>query len=134
MARTGNQFHVTLTKSQLGWGDKRYTSSRPIRDGEAYLAIPREYATAFDLFNSNQTNGCDVLGQNIFNCKSNDGFLDCELKSQGCEKAGDPYAKQFAGNNNLRTLGDWYEHIGAQVGDVVEVYFLSPTDIRLTLI
>lgn len=134
MAQTGDQFHVTLTRSQLGWGEERYTSSRPIREGEGYLAIHKEYAVAFDLFNSNGTNGCDILGQNIFNCISNDGFLNCELKSQGCEKAGEPYAKQFAGNDNLRTLGDWYEHIGATVGDEVEVYFLSPTDIRLTLL
>lgn len=134
MAQTGDHFRVTLTPSQLGWGVERYTNSRPIRYGEGYLAIHREYAQLFELFNSNYTNGNDVLGQNIFNCTSSDGFLNCELKSGGSCRSGDIYAKQFAGNGNLRALGNWYAHIGAQVGDEVEVYFLSPTDIQLTLI
>lgn len=134
MAQTGDHFRVTLTPSQLGWGVERYTNSRPIRHGEGYLAIHRKYAKLFELFNSNYTNGTDVLGQNIFNCASNDGFLNCQIKSGGSCRAGDIYAKQFAGNDNLRTLGSWYAHIGAQVGDEVEVYFLSPLDIELRLI
>ncbi len=134
MAQTGNCFIVDLTPSQLGWGDERYTNSRPIRYGEGYLAIHKEYAEAFNLFNSNYTNGEDILGENIFNCISSDGFLNCQLKSEGCRKAGNIYAKQFAGNDNLRTLGNWYAHLQARVGDRIEVYFLSPTDIRLTLI
>ena len=134
MARTGDSFIVHLTPSQLGWGDERYTNSRAIRYCEGYLAIPKQYAKAFDLFNSNYTNGKDVLGKNIFNCTTNDNFLNCQLKSQGCSKSGDIYAKQFAGNDNLRTLGSWYAHIHANVGDQIEVLFLSPTEIRLTLI
>lgn len=134
MAQAGNSFRVTLTPSQLGWGTERYTGSRPVREGEAYLAIPRKYAMEYDLFNSNNTTGNDILGQNIFNCITSDGFLNCELKAEGCKSAGDVYAKQFAGNDNLRTLGDWYSYVNAQVDDVVEVYFLSPTDVRLTLI
>lgn len=134
MPQTGNSFCVSLTPSQLGWDEERYTDSRPTRKGEAYLAIRKEYAQAFQLFNSNQTNGYDILGQNIFNCISDDGYLNCQLKSEGCSSAGDIYAKQFAGNNNLRALGDWYSYIGAREGDEIEVYFLSPTDIRLRLI
>ena len=134
MAQTGNRFIVELTPSQLGWGDERYTNTRTIRYGEGYLAIHKEYARAFDLFNANGTNGRDIVGENIFNCISTDGFLNCQLKSQGCSESGDIYAKQFAGNDNLRALGNWYSAIHATVGDQVEVLFTSPTDIQLTLL
>ena len=134
MAQTGDKFIVELTRSQLGWGDERYTNTRVIRYGEGYLAIPQKYALAFNLFNSNNTSGNDILGQNIFNCISSDGFLNCKLKSQGSSKSGVIYAKQFAGNDNLRALGNWYAHIHATIGDQVEVLFLSPTDIQLTLL
>lgn len=134
MAHTGDNFIVALTPSQLGWGIERYTNSREKRYGEGYLTIHREFAKALNLFNSNYTNGADVLGQNIFNCQSSDGFLNCQLKSQGSSNSGDKYAKQFAGNDNLRALGAWYANINAKVGDQVEVFFISPTDIRLTLL
>ena len=134
MAQPGNRFTVELTPSQLGWGKERYTTTRPPREGEGYLAIPKRYAQAYNLYNSNYTNNGDVLGQNIFNCVSNDGFLHCQLKAQGCSEAGDVYAKQFAGNDNLRSLGDWYSHIHATVGSKIEVLFVSPTDILLTLL
>ena len=53
MANKGNKFIVVLTESQLGWGEKRYTSSRNYRKGEAYLAIPRRIAQELELYNSN---------------------------------------------------------------------------------
>lgn len=134
MARTGDKFFVVLTPSQLGWGDERYTGTRAIRHGEGYLAIHKEYAITYGLFNSNHTGGADILGENIFNCTSADGFLNCQLKAQGCSEAGDEYAKQFAVNDDLRGLGNWYTHTHANIGDRVEVLFLSPTDIQLTLL
>lgn len=134
MAQAGDHFTVVLTPSQLGWGNERYTHTRPIRYGEGYLAISKSNARTCGLYNSNQTNNRDVLGINIFNCTSDDGFLNCQLKAQGCSEAGDIYAKQFAGNDNLRTLGHWYAHIHANIGDQVEVLFTSPTDIKLTLL
>lgn len=134
MANTGDSFIVKLTPSQLGWGTERYTTSRDIRYGEGYLSIPHTFAVQFSLYNSNQTNGHDILGQNIFRCVSSDGLLNCELKSQGCASAGDKYAKQFAGNRNLRALGNWYSKINAKVEDKIRVYFSSPNDIELTFI
>lgn len=134
MAQAGDRYVIELNPSQLGWGEERNTNSRPTRKGEAYLAIPRDIAIKYSLYNSNRTNGLDILGDNIFNCTSADGFLSCEFKSQGCDKKGDKYAKQFSGNDNLKLLGNWYKHIHAQVGDKVEVYFLSPYDIQLTLL
>ena len=134
MAQSGDQFVVNLTASQLGWGNKRYTNTRPIRYGEGYLAIHKEYALAYNLYNSNHTDGLDILGLNLFNCTSSDGFLNCQLKSQGCSTSGNEYAKQFAGNDNLRTLGRWYAHKQAKIGDQVEVLFVSPTEIKLTML
>ena len=134
MAQAGNRYVIKLTPSQLGWGEERYTDSRPRRKGEAYLAIPRDIAKKYNLYNSNKTNGLDILGVNIFKCTSSDGFLSCEFKSQGDKKRGDEYAKQFYGNDNLKLLGNWYKHVNAQVGDEVEVYFLTPYEIQLTLL
>ena len=134
MANTGDYYIVELTPSQLGWGTERYTYTRDIRYGEGYLAIPRHYAKQFNLFNSNHTNKSNILGQNIFRCTSSDGLLNCLLKSQGCNTAGDIYAKQFSGNKNLRTLGTWYAKIQAKAGDKVRVYFSSPNDTILTLL
>ena len=132
MANKGNKFIVKLTESQLGWGEKRYTSSRDYRKGEAYLAIPGSNARELELYNSNHTNGEDILGVNIFNCVSTDGKFSCQLKAQGNRAAGDEYAKQFSGNDNLHALGNWYSEIDAQVGDQIAVYFTSPYDIRLS--
>lgn len=134
MAQTGNRYVIELNRSQLGWGEERHTGSRTPREGEAYLAIPRPKAKAYNLYNSNKTKGLDILGENIFNCTSTDGFLSCEFKSQGCTEKGDVYAKQFSSNDNLTILGNWYKHMHAKVGDKVEVYFLSPSDIQLTLL
>lgn len=120
MAKTGDKYVMVLNRSQLGWGEERYTVSRPRRKGEAYLAIPIDVATAYGLYNSNKTNGEDILGLNIFNCISTDGFLSCEFKAQGSREEGDIYAKQFSANNNLKTLGNWYKHIQAKVGDKIE--------------
>ena len=132
MANKGNKFIVVLTESQLGWGEKRYTSSRNYRKGEAYLARPRRIAQELELYNSNYKEGKDILGINIFNCTSSDGKFICQFKSQGSKSAGDKYAKQFSVNDDLRALGNWYSEINARVGDQIEVYFTSPCDICLT--
>ena len=54
------------------------------------------------------------------------------FRSEGCSTAGDPYAKQFAGDKDLlMALGYWYAQINAQVGDLIRVTFTSPTDVVL---
>lgn len=127
MARTGDSYVVSLGRAHLGWGDYRHTDTRGRRQGEAYLPIPIRYAREYSVYNSNATGG-DVLGENIFNCQSVDGFLDCRMKAQGCIDGGEPFAKQFSAAGNLRTLGLWYEHVGATVGDRVRVTWTSEYD------
>lgn len=131
MANAGDTFTVELNKSQLEWGTFRFTGSRGLRYGEGYLKIPKHTSINLQLFNGNHTNGNDVLGENIFHATSTDGLFTGTLRSEGCSNAGDPYAKQFAGDKDLMALGDWYSQINAQVGDLVRVTFTSPVNIVL---
>lgn len=129
MAKAGDKFIVELRKTHLGWGTHRYTNSRDIIPGEGYIPIPSQYAKLYQLYNSNKTNGMDILGENIFNFVTDDDFLRGQLKSQGCKDSGAIFAKQFSVNDDLKALGTWYAHVNMQVGDKVEVLFTSPTDI-----
>lgn len=131
MSISGNTYTVEIKEAHLNWGSHRHTSTRGIVYGEGYIHIPRQYARDFNIYNSNyNTNNADVVGINIFNCSSEDSFLiNAELKSSGNSGAGDVYAKQFQGNGSLQTIGDWYHHVDAQVGDHVEVTWTSSTDL-----
>ena len=132
MPKAGDSYQVILKEPHLGWGDYRRTQSREFVDGEAYIPIPYERAREFRVFNSNGTSGKDVLGENLFRCKSSDGFYDGILRAQGAKEAGDIYAKQFSENKNLKAIGDWYKKVHAAVGDKVLVEWTSATDILIT--
>ncbi|MED9946984.1 MAG: hypothetical protein U0J50_01905 [Peptacetobacter hiranonis] len=135
MANAGDRFRVEVKEAHLNWGSHRHTNSRDIIEGEGYIQIPRNYAQQIGIYNSNYNDGNDILGNNIFICSSYDGFLDnIELKATGCSTAGDIYAKQFQGNGNLQTISNWYHHVNAQVGNVVEVEWISPTNIIIRLL
>ncbi len=135
MAKCGDYYITALKKSHIGWGTYRNTGSRDPISGEGYLAIPKEYARKFDLLNSKGTNGQDILGKNIFKFSTADGFItDGYLKAQGNSDAGDPYAKQFAGNDDLKLLGTWYEHINAADGTEIKVEWLSSEEVLLSMI
>ena len=41
------------------------------------------------------------------------------LRSEGCSNDREPYAKQFAEDEDFMALGYWYSQINAQVGDLV---------------
>lgn len=131
MANTGDSYVITLKQSHLGWGTYRYTNTRGPVSGERYIPIPAQYARRYNIVNSNATGGRDILGQNIFNCTSSDGFFTGQLKAQGNNAAGGNYAKQFSVNNDLKALGTWFVHINAQVGDRIRVTWVSPTDITI---
>ena len=101
MANAGDTFTVELNQAQLEWGTFRFTGSRGLRYGEGYLKIPKPVALNLQLFNGNHTSGYDILGENIFHATSADGLFTGTLRSEGCSNAGDPYAKQFAGDKDL---------------------------------
>lgn len=130
MPTIGDRFTVEIKEAHLNWGSHRHTNSRDIVYGEGYIQIPKEYARNFNIYNSKYNNDNDILGINVFNCSSDDGFFNnVELKACGNSVAGDVYAKQFQGSGSLQLIGDWYHHVNAQVGDHVEVTWTSPTDI-----
>ena len=129
MANAGDYYIVPLSEAHLGWGTHRYTNSRPPIEGERYLPIPRREAMRLGIYNSNATGGRDVFGENLFHCTSADGYFRAVLKAQGCSQEGDPYAKQFSVNNDLKGLKVWYDHICAEPGVEVRVTWVSPTDI-----
>lgn len=129
MPRQGDSYTITLRTAHLEWGEHRYTGTRGRVYGEGYIPIPRQCARNYEVYNSNQCEGRDVLGVNIYNCSSEDGFFCGQLKAQGSSQAGDVYAKQFSGNDDLKAIGTWFANCNAQEGDRVEVRWNSPTDI-----
>lgn len=128
MAKAGDSFKVTLKEAHLRWGELRYTSSRGTVYGEGYIQIPADVAYSLELLNNNGTFGQDILGQNLFHCKSKDGLYEGVLRAQGTQSDTD-FAKQFSGDKDLKAIGSWYSAINAEVGDVVQVTWTSPTEI-----
>ncbi|MGL5099675.1 MAG: hypothetical protein ACRC6B_06530, partial [Fusobacteriaceae bacterium] len=97
------------------------------------LPIPAKTAITFGLFNSNFHN--TGLGFNEFIFSTYDGFItEGILKSSGCSKKGDIYAKNLHGSGNLKLLGNWFYSIGAIPGDRIQIDFLSPKSILLSKI
>lgn len=131
MPRRGDYYEVKLKAPHLGWGNYRYTDTRPIIYGEGYIKIPSRVANSLRIYNSNLQG--DMLGVNIFNCRSTDGLYSGQLKAQGCSRAGDVCAKQFAEIGHLQGIGTWYRNCQAKIDDYVRVEWISETDIEITL-
>ena len=134
MAKAGDCYEIKLGPAHLGWGEYRHTNTRNIRDNEGYIPIPISIAREYGILNSNGTNRTDVMGVNIFQCKSKDGLFNGILKAQGSKMAGDIYAKQFSGSGDLQVIGNWYNAVGAKVGDKVRVTWNSPYDIVIEIL
>lgn len=126
MPKTGDTFKVTLKPSHLGWGIHRHTNTRDLIYGEGYIKIPRQYAKKFCIFNDNHP-----AADPRYYCKATDGSYSGVLLAQGCSRAGDPYAKQFAEEGNLKGIGDWYRSVGAQEGGEVRVTFTSSNSLEI---
>ncbi len=133
MATAGDTYTIVLKTPHLAWGERRYTATRGTVYGEGYIPIPANIAYRLKLLNQNGTNYNDILGKNLFNCVSADGKFRGVLRAQG-NQADDRFAKQFAGDKNLKALGDWFYSVGADIGDKVKVTWVSPTDIVIELI
>ena len=128
MAQSGDFYTVVLKRPHLEWGTYRYTNSRGLRCGEGYIPIPADVAYQYGIFNESAPPFGDIHGKNLFNCSSADGFFNGVLKAQGNQNRRE-YAKQFAGNDNLKAVGDWYRAVDANIGDVVKVTWVSDKDI-----
>jgi len=128
MPKKDDEYIVALGKTHLGWGTHRYTATRDVIYEEGYLKIPKPVAEKFDIYMSNKV-GANI----IYNFSTDDKFYTNEkLKASGCSTKGDVYAKNLAGDEDLKLLGKWFTHIKAKVGDEIKISFTSPTDIILT--
>lgn len=133
MANAGDMYTIVLKEAHLDWGEYRNPTNREPISGEGYIPIPRQYAEAYDIYNSNHNvNG---YGYNMFYASSADGYLqNVTLLAQGSSEKGDIYAKQFSVQGHLKTIGSWYTHMGARPGNKVIVKWTSSDTIFLTLI
>ena len=128
MPKKDDEYIVELGETHLGWGTHRYTNTREVIYQEGYLKIPRSVAIDLEIYMSNKKDA-----NIIYNFSTSDGFYSNQkLKASGCMTKGDIYAKNLAGNGDLKLLGKWFTHIQAQVGDKIKIYFTSPTDIILS--
>jgi uncharacterized membrane protein YeaQ/YmgE (transglycosylase-associated protein family) len=127
MPNTGDHFITILKQAHLEWGSHRHTDSRGTVYGEGYLHIPVAQARRLNITNNNAPGA-----NNIYSCNSADGYLvNVILTATGGVIGGTIYAKNFHGKGNLKLLGDWFHHIGAMIGDQIEISWVSPTEISL---
>lgn len=129
MPQIGDTFIVTIRPSHLGWGTYRHTDTREPIYGEGYIKIPRKYAKKFGIFNANHP-----TADPRYYCSAVNGNYSGILLAQGCSKAGDIYAKQFAESGNLKGIGGWYRSVEAQVGRQVKVTFTSANSLQIEYI
>ena len=134
MAKAGDSYEIELKPAHIEWGEYRHTNTRDFRDNEGYIPIPRNKAIEYRILNSNGTNKADVMGSNLFQCRSADGVYNGILKAQGSSTAGDIYAKQFSGLGDLQAVGCWYNAVNAKVGDIVRVKWISPCEILIEIL
>ena len=129
MANAGDSLITILKQAHLEWGSHRHTSSRGIIYGEGYLKIPAEKAYEFDITNNNS-----ALRSAEYDFSTSDGFIiNGKLLAAGNQHKTE-FAKQLEGLGNLKLLGNWFNQINAQVGDQIEIRFISSTEILLTKI
>lgn len=128
MAQRGDYFIYTLIGTYSDWGRIRYTETRDPVPFEGYIPISAKDAYALNILNHHGTNGEDIMGQNLFRCRSADGLFQGTLLAQG-NQGNRNYAKQFSVHGSLKPLGLWYKDIGARPGDRFLVRWESETDI-----
>lgn len=129
MPNSGDTFITILKQAHLEWGNHRHTTSRGIIYGEGYLKIPSD-----DAYRLNITNDKNPLQSQEYSFSTSDGFIiEGILKASGNQNE-EMFAKQFHGSGNLKLLGDWFNHLNAQIGDQIRIDFVSPTEILLTKI
>ena len=123
MPKSGDQYKVSIKMSHLDWGRHRYTHTRERIEGEGYIKIPKPAAVSYGI----------MLGS-CYTATFSDGFPSFAIRAAGNSTAGDPYAKQFQGDGDLKAFGRWYAHVGAQVGDEVLVTFTSGNTVNFEFI
>jgi hypothetical protein len=129
MPNKGDRFETYVYCDWGTYNPKRYSHSRDIEFNEAYIPIPRNEARRLDIFMSNMPN-VNLLYDAY---DEGDNYI-CTLKAQGCSTKGDVFAKQFAGNDNLKALADWILYNEITDNDTIEVEFLSSNSLKLVIL
>jgi len=125
MPKAGDSFIVTLKPSHLGWGIYRYTDTRDPIYGEGYIQIPRQYAEKFGIFNYNHP-----AENSRYHFTAVNGQYSGTLLAQGCSRAGDVYAKQFAEEKNLKGIVVGIEVLVRRKGEGLESHLCLLTALR----
>ncbi|MFD1602035.1 hypothetical protein ACFSJW_24100 [Flavobacterium artemisiae] len=127
MPNAGDKFVTTLKRAHLEWGNFRHTRTRKITYGEGYLQIPSIFA-----YNYNITNNKTIVRSPEYDFSTSDNFItNGKLLAAGNQYLPE-YAKQFQGSGSLKLLGSWFSHINAQIGDQIEIRFITATELLLT--
>ena len=123
MPKRNDHYTVTLKKTHLDWGRHRYTTTREPIAGEGYVPIHKREARQFDI-------------QRGYLCTAtfSDGFPSFSARAAGNSRKGDPLAKQFQGDGDLKAFGRWFAHCGAEVDDMVSVTFTDEHTVNFELI
>lgn len=130
MPNSGDTYVVEIKQAHLEWGTHRHTSTRNAIYGEGYIQIPAPEARNFGISNSR-----DPHNSAVYSCSSTDGYLNNEaLLASGTNSGGENLAKQFQGHGNLQLIGNWYQHVNAQEGDFVRIFFTGSNSMLIEYI
>ncbi len=126
MAIQGDKYTVEIKPSHIDWGEYRNPTNRTLIEGESYVKIPSKYAREFDI----------KRGDKFLAYFGNVEYESMEIKASGngpCVN-GVQYAKQFEGigKGACKAFTPWYQLCGANVGDIIQVEFISSTEIKFT--
>ncbi len=127
MPNAGDTFTVEIKEPHIGWGTERHTNTRPIRQGEGYIKIPRSEAIRLSIFNCNRQNANTLYDVVCLNGDQING----RLLAQGSEDSNDVYAKQFSVQGDLKQVGQWYASVHAVPGGHVRITFTSETSLTI---
>ena len=127
MPNRGDRYVVQVKPSHIKWGEYRNPTNRAVIQRESYVKIPAGPARDFGLVRRTHYTAHFTNGR---------APLPIKAAGNGPVQDGVQYAKQFegVGRGACKVFTPWYQSGGVQVGDRVEVEFLSPTDVQFTLI
>ena len=127
MPQTGDKYVVEIKPSHIDWGEFRNPTNRNFIEGESYVKIPSNAARQFGL----------VRGSTYTAHFANDhDSIQIKAAGNGPFENGVQYAKQFEGIGigACKAFTPWYVSCNAQIGDKVQVEFITPTDVKFTLL
>lgn len=125
MPSAGDRYVVDVKPSHIDWGEYRNPTNRKPIKGETYVKIPAQYARKYN-----------IRRGDVFIAHFSNGYPSFQIKASGNGPydMGIQYAKQFEGigKGACKAFTPWYESCGIEVGDYVEVEFISSDEVIFT--